>query len=790
VRWPCIAVGQSPLPTLNTNAAIINGYSQPGSSQNTLAHGDDAKLTIALDGGMKGFDGLTLGQPGSQVSGLDIEQFQKGVVITAGGDVQVAGCFIGTDPTGENDASNGNGVVIDNSSNLIGGPNIADRNVISGNIGNVGIYVPDQTTNPLGITPTGNAIENNFIGLDAPGTRRLGKAYAGVSDQGTGDTYGGATAGLGNLVSGNGDLGIASTGSITIEGNYIGTNATGNVALENGPSTSGGTGIVNGQQLHATSVTTVISDNVVSGNNTGISVFTAPGSHTAYTITNNLIRTNAAGTSALGNIGTGLELDSVENATVQNNVISANYQGVVLQTVTTLTELQHDVFPGNLIGTDKTGTVALGNKSTGISIDPGSGITIGGTGPGEGNVIAYNLLGIDLSRGQQDQFIRNSIFGNTGVNNIPPGIIVDSGANQSVTAPVLTFTPGTGSTGTLSGSLTAAPNATYVVEVFSNPSAHAPGQEQGETFVQDITVKTDSTGNGTFSMTQPNGFYTATTTDSSGNTSAFSNSVGLVTLPATTTTVSSSQNPSTVGQQVTLTAVVTAASFQGTPTGTVTFSIDGHAQPPTPLSIVDGKDEAQFVTSTLTAGLHAITATYGGDTHVARSDSSMLTQTVTAPTSQPTVTTLTSSLDPSAVGQSLTFTAVVSPGASAGVPMGTVSFMIDGTPQTPVPLMVINGHDQAVFAISTLSAGTHTISANYSGDMTFAASSVATPLLETVNAAPLTGTADRRSSARSPTNRFRVDVSPSDRIDPMKSAPIMSTTALSSAGNAATILCC
>jgi CSLREA domain-containing protein len=40
----------SALPTISTHAAIINGYSQPGSSENTLAQGDNAKLTIAIDG--------------------------------------------------------------------------------------------------------------------------------------------------------------------------------------------------------------------------------------------------------------------------------------------------------------------------------------------------------------------------------------------------------------------------------------------------------------------------------------------------------------------------------------------------------------------------------------------------------------------------------------------------------------------------------------------------------------------------------------------------------------------
>ena len=66
----------SALPTISTNAAIIDGYSQPGASENTLAQGDNAKLAIAINGASLGtIDGLTIGQQGSQVFGLDIENF-------------------------------------------------------------------------------------------------------------------------------------------------------------------------------------------------------------------------------------------------------------------------------------------------------------------------------------------------------------------------------------------------------------------------------------------------------------------------------------------------------------------------------------------------------------------------------------------------------------------------------------------------------------------------------------------------------------------------------------------
>jgi uncharacterized repeat protein (TIGR01451 family) len=78
---------------------------------------------------------------------------------------------------------------------------------------------------------------------------------------------------------------------------------------------------------------------------------------------------------------------------------------------------------------------------------------------------------------------------------------------------------------------------------------------------------------------------------------------------ATTTAVTSSVNPSGVGQSVTFTATVTSPS--GTPTGTVQFKDNGvNLGSPIPLN---GSGVAQLTTSSLTGGLHPITADYSGD---------------------------------------------------------------------------------------------------------------------------------------------------------------------------------
>src|SRR5262249_27110930 len=134
-------------------------------------------------------------------------------------------------------------LIIESSSNLIGGPDVGDRNIISGNSLD-GLDVLDQAQNPLHIEPTSNRIENNYVGLDASGTKALCNFGQGIHDAGSGNTYGGTTAGLRNVISGNKTGGIKVGGSVTIEGNYVGTNAAGDAAVGN----SGGLGGIGCEQ--------------------------------------------------------------------------------------------------------------------------------------------------------------------------------------------------------------------------------------------------------------------------------------------------------------------------------------------------------------------------------------------------------------------------------------------------------------------------------------------------------------------------------------------------------------
>ena len=183
---------------------------------------------------------------------------------------------------------------------------------------------------------------------------------------------------------------------------------------------------------------------------------------------------------------------------------------------------------------------------------------------------------------------------------------------------------------------------------------------------------------------------------------------------------------------MTFTAVVTAPSYEGTPTG------DGDLYDRRPGTDARGPGSRWWHRrgpvhhfDALGRIAHSL-GVYSGDNNVSASSGSLPTQTVNAPGLQTTTTTLASSLNPSTVGLPVTFTAVVSPSGTAGTPSGSVTFTIDGVSQAPVPLQLSSGSDQATLSISSLSAGTHTISAAYSGDSSFAASAVASPLVETV----------------------------------------------------------
>jgi hypothetical protein len=192
-----------------------------------------------------------------------------------------------------------------------------------------------------------------------------------------------------------------------------------------------------------------------------------------------------------------------------------------------------------------------------------------------------------------------------------------------------------------------------------------------------------------------------------------------ISLQPTQTTLMSSLNPSAVGQAVTYTANVTALSGP-TPTGSITFAVN--LNKPAVVPLVNG--QATYTIAYKLAGPRTVSASYSGDSGLGASVSPTVNQAITQ---QPTQTTLTSSPNPSSVGQMVMFTATVV-GQNGVVPTGTVTFTINLN--KPVAVALANG--QATFNWTFAMSGPRTVTASYTGDANNQASTSAV-LNQTIN---------------------------------------------------------
>jgi CSLREA domain-containing protein len=224
---PHIISPTSSLPLI-TDPVIIDGYSQPGASANTLAVGNDAVLKIELSG-PDALNGLKIEADDSTVQGLVVNNWENGVFlgVDATGNT-VRGNFIGTDPSGTADLGNNIGMALTNAlNNTIGGTTAEARNIIAGN--EAGISISGGS---------GNKVQGNYLGTDASGTTGLGNFQGVILSNTPNNTIGGTTAGARNIISGNSTWGIRisdaeSTGN-KVQGNYIGISAAGDTVLANG----------------------------------------------------------------------------------------------------------------------------------------------------------------------------------------------------------------------------------------------------------------------------------------------------------------------------------------------------------------------------------------------------------------------------------------------------------------------------------------------------------------------------------------------------------------------------
>jgi hypothetical protein len=406
------------LPALTATGLVVDGYTQPGASANTLATGLDASLQVVLDGEGARTYGLTLTGTGISVRGLVVHRFVlAGVRLLSCQSCVVEGNFVGTDVSGSMARPNGTGILLSGQGldpnlasrqNRIGGVTTAARNLVSGNTGD-------------------------------------GIAYFQISENNV------------------------------IEGNYVGTDRTGLVALANGV----GIAIRNLGAFHPAMGERVGPGNVIAGNtHDGLVATSAWG----MTVTQNHVGVGADGLTPLGN----------------------GHDGVAIGDPSTLS-FNHDIVDNVIAHNGRSGV-----RDTDIS-PFGSRLT------------------------------RNAIFGNAGlgIDLAEDGVTTDGEPLVVESAPFITSVLTVGGLTTVDGVLQSTPSRSFRIEVFASTACDPSGHGEGQTFVGDVEVTTDSTGGASFvaQIVLPAGQLAVTATATSmpqggmGMTSEFSQCVGVGTTP-------------------------------------------------------------------------------------------------------------------------------------------------------------------------------------------------------------------------------------------------------------------
>lgn len=226
----------SDLPALTDDGTLIDGTTQTTRQGDTNTDGPEIYITgYQGRNGYPVWGGICMLSSHNVVRGLIVSCFIGcGIMITGeqASYNQIEANFLGVNFSGTDtlDSPNGIGIVILNGAkhNRVGGLAVAERNLISGNMGS-GIDIQHADS---------NRVIGNYIGTDKVGIRSLGNGQFGVSlYDAAGNIIGGEAEGEGNLISGNGMYGVyvsesSSFGNL-IAGNRIGTNANGTGALPN-----------------------------------------------------------------------------------------------------------------------------------------------------------------------------------------------------------------------------------------------------------------------------------------------------------------------------------------------------------------------------------------------------------------------------------------------------------------------------------------------------------------------------------------------------------------------------
>jgi len=581
-----------------TSPVLIDGYTQPGATPNTnaLNAGINAVLQIELDLTNTNLQ-ISPGGAGSTLRGLVIHSGSSDRIEVNAADVTIAGNFLGTNATGTAAVGGaGWGVLLQDGSRLtVGGPNPADRNLISGN-GSGGIVMTPSFTGA-----NGHLIQGNYIGTDVTGTAALGAPFS----QGLLGVYQ-ATV-VDNLISGNPGGGAIIDDGVVFQRNLVGTQRDGTSPLPNGN--------------YGVDVQGTVNDSAIGGASPGagnvIAFNSGPGVHVYASAKNNLISRN----SIYGNALLGISLNPLDPSTPLANDLgdATTVFGNFGQNRPIITAVA--LAAGNATVSGTLNSLA----STTFTLEFFANAACGSQGYGQGQTYIGSASVTTDGTG-------NAIFG--------PFTFVIPAGQSVITA---TATRPTNNTSEFSQCLAALPPTTTAVTSSLNPSmygqfvtftatvtgASPTGTVQfldGATLLASATLSgaqatlaTDLLAQGSHNITA---VYSGDA-NNQGSTSPILVQVVNAGSPSPTTTgLTSSLNPSMYGQFVTFTATVTGAS----PAGTVQF-VDGATLLGSATLL---GAQATLATDLLAPGSHNMTAVYSGDANNQGSTSPVLVQVVDA----------------------------------------------------------------------------------------------------------------------------------------------------------------
>jgi len=446
----------------------------------------------------------------------------------------------------DGDASGASSICLD-----VAAADVTIRGLVVHSCGFAGIRLQNSATNTV--------IEGNFLGSDPTGTLApsASKPQAHIAGNApVNPRIGGTTPAARNLIAGgHHKISFDPVGGISgalIQGNLIGTDAAGTGGLANN-----GAGVVLTRAVNATiGGPTASARNVISNNGqSGIEINGDPSS--GVVISGNYIGVDVTGTAPLGNFNRGIEVESlavtVGGATAgARNIISNNGGiGIVLGGGGSGSSA---IVRGNYIGTDATGTVAMGNGDRGIHVGGGNH-TIGGIAAGEANIIANTKFnggtgdGVYLPFSQGNVIRGNSIYGNAGLGidvmpaGSPEGVTpndpgdVDTGGNGMQNFPLFKSIT-TGASTHITGVLHSKASTVYDLDFYANTCSNFPREFlEGQIWIGTAQVTTDGNGDATFDetflvATAATTRISATATDPLGNTSEFSQGVAFSSSPA------------------------------------------------------------------------------------------------------------------------------------------------------------------------------------------------------------------------------------------------------------------